>query len=64
MQQLMAENMIDRYYISIIPTILGKGIRLFGEAEEKILLRLVQVQSSGGIAALLYEKRGEAHDCN
>lgn len=63
-QQLIAENLISRYHISVIPVILGKGIRLFGEAEEKIRLRLVKVRSSGGITELLYEKRGEAYDCN
>jgi dihydrofolate reductase len=29
-QQIMRADLIDRYYISIIPTLLGKGIKLFG----------------------------------
>ena len=30
-QQLVNENLIDIYYITVIPTILGSGIRLFHE---------------------------------
>lgn len=58
-QQFMREKLIDKYYISVIPTILGKGIRLFGEAEEEQKLKLVQTQSYDGITDLVYELRYE-----
>ena len=56
-RQLMQENLIDRYHISIIPTILGSGISLFGTLPFEIKLRLVSVKNSNGITELVYEKR-------
>lgn len=43
--------------ISIIPTILGNGIRLFDRMEQEIKLRLVKSESSNGIMELVYQKR-------
>lgn len=56
-KQLMAENLIDQYHISVIPTILGDGISLFHGMNQEILLRLVTVRHSNGITELIYEKR-------
>lgn len=56
-QQLMGENLIDSFYISVIPTILGKGIRLFGESDKEIKLKLVKTQNYNGITDLVYERR-------
>jgi dihydrofolate reductase len=36
-QQLIIEDMIDEYYISVIPTILGGGIRLFENTKQEII---------------------------
>ena len=55
--QLMRRNLIDIYHISIIPTILGNGIRLFDRMEQEIKLRLVKSESSNGIMELVYQKR-------
>lgn len=55
--QLMQENLIDVYYISIIPVILGKGIRLFEAIEDGIKLRLIKTQIYNGITELVYERR-------
>ena len=55
-RQLMAENLIDIYYISVIPVLLGSGIRLFGGNEEAIPLRLVKTLSYNGITELVYER--------
>lgn len=35
-QQLVKEDIIDCYYITVIPTILGSGIRLFENADHEI----------------------------
>ena len=43
--------------ISIIPSILGGGIRLFGKTEQERLLHLKDVQIYDGITELIYEKR-------
>lgn len=56
-QQLMEEDLIDRYYISVIPTILGDGIRLFGNMEKEIKLQLIKTQTYNGITDLVYQHR-------
>lgn len=56
-RQLMQENLIDIYYISVIPTILGNGIRLFGTGKNKIKLELIKTQTYNGITELIYKKR-------
>lgn len=59
-QQLMGEGLIDIFHISIIPTILGSGIRLFGRLERKTDLKLMAVQDYNGITELVYERRPDA----
>jgi len=54
---LMKEGMIDRYHISIIPTLLGSGIRLFDSLKGQTKLKLVRSQVYNGIAELVYERR-------
>ncbi len=56
-EQLMESDEIDRYHISIIPTLLGEGIRLFGQFANERKLSLVKAQRSNGIAELVYERR-------
>lgn len=56
-RQLIKADMIDRYHISIIPTILGGGIRLFGEGGRELKLKLIKTQSYNGITDLVYERR-------
>lgn len=56
--QLIRENLIDRYHISVIPTILGDGIRLFDKRETELKLRLLESRSYNGITDLIYERRG------
>ena len=56
-RQLMRADLIDRYYISVIPTILGKGIRLFEEMEKERQLTLIGTRNYNGIVELIYEKR-------
>lgn len=57
-QQLMTDDMIDQYYISIIPTLLGNGIRLFGTLEKESRLFLTKAQNHNGIVELIYERKG------
>lgn len=56
-QQLMRDNLIDQYYISVIPTLLGSGIRLFENVEREIKLKLVKMQTYNGITDLVYIRR-------
>ena len=63
-QQLWKEDLIDVYYISVIPILLGNGIRLFGENGSRIPLKLVKTRSYNGITDLIYERRGTVHSSN
>ena len=56
-QQLVKEDAIDCYYITVIPTILGSGIRLFENADHVIKLKLLKTQSYNGTIDLIYRKR-------
>ncbi len=56
-QQLVREDLIDYYYITVIPTILGSGIRLFENAKHEIKLRLLNTQSYNGMTDLIYTRR-------
>lgn len=56
-QPLVKAELIDEYYISIIPTILGSGIRLWGETEREMKLKLTSTQSYNGITELVYNRR-------
>lgn len=56
-QQLVNEDLIDYYYITIIPTLLGSGIRLFENAKCEIKLRLLNTQSYNGMTDLIYTRR-------
>lgn len=62
---LVEADLIDRYHISVIPTILKGGIRLFegneGEGSE-IKLKLVDTKMYNGIVDLVYERRAESPD--
>ena len=43
--------------ISIIPTVLGKGVRLFPELSQELPLKLVGTERYNGIVDLVYERR-------
>ncbi len=55
--QLIKENQIDQYRISIIPTILGNGIKLFYNDNTKINLKLESSEINNGIIELIYNKK-------
>lgn len=56
-QQLISENLIDRYHMTVIPTILGSGVGLFGRAGQEIPLKLLETQSYNGMVECIYAKR-------
>lgn len=55
--QLMEADLIDLYRISIIPTILGSGIRLFGALSKEQKLTLTGTRRNHGIVELTYRRR-------
>ena len=55
--QFVKEDLIDDYYITVIPTLLGSGIRLFGHTEREIKLKLLHTRSHNGMTDLVYTRR-------
>ena len=55
--QLVNRDLIDCYHITIIPTILGAGIRLFENGQREIQLKLLKTQSYQGMTELVYIRR-------
>ena len=55
--QLLKEGRIDKLWLSIIPTVLGKGVRLFPELSQSLSLKLVETEHWNGIVDLVYETR-------
>lgn len=54
-QYLLKNQLIDRLIVSVIPVVLGKGTRLFGEAEKPINLTLEKSESfASGLVQLNY----------
>lgn len=56
-QQFIQADLIDQYYLSVIPTLLGSGIRLFGDTGREIPLKLLKTQTYNGITDLVYTRR-------
>lgn len=54
---LIQDDLIDRYHISIIPVLLGGGVRLFQKTDTAVKLKLVGSQSYNGITDVVYERR-------
>lgn len=55
--QLMEADLIDVYDISLIPVLLGGGIRLFEPFGRRISLRLERTMAGNGITELVYTRR-------
>jgi dihydrofolate reductase len=56
-QTLVQHDLVDRYGISVVPVLLGGGIRLFGEGRPQHPLRLMQSRSfPTGLVQSWYER--------
>lgn len=56
-QPLLRDGLIDEFHISVIPTLLGGGIRLFEELPEERKLRLTRTRTGNGMVELIYTRR-------
>ena len=58
-QTLVEHGLVDELRLMMFPILLGSGKRLFGEASEKMRLRLVDSKVAGdGVAILTYQPAG------
>ncbi len=55
--QFIEKDLIDEYYITIIPTILGSGVKLFNHITNEKKLKLQKINRYNGIVDLVYTKR-------
>lgn len=56
--QLIKENLIDEYYISVMPVILGEGIKLFSSGNTAVNLKLINNKIyNNGVVELIYENK-------
>lgn len=55
--QVIRENMVDEYHLTIHPIILGGGERLFNDKNKEIKLHLVKNVAKNGVIDCLYEKQ-------
>jgi dihydrofolate reductase len=59
--ELLKDNLIDEFIISIIPVLLGDGVRLFKKGGSEINLKLVSsIRFDKGLVQLKYIKTGSA----
>ncbi len=57
--QVIKSNLFDELIVSIIPTVLGGGIKLFAEENTQHKLKYIKSSSNNGIVEIKYEKLGE-----
>ena len=54
--QLMKLNLIDEYQLCIYPVVVGRGMSLFENINDRVILKLLKVKTFAGGAVILYYK--------
>lgn len=57
--QCVKKNIINRFCITVIPYVLGKGIRLFPELDQSVSLKFISTEVYNGMVDLVYEPRNQ-----
>jgi dihydrofolate reductase len=58
--QLMKLNLIDEYQLCVHPVVVGSGLPLFENINDKTILKLIKIKTfSGGAVTLYYEPTNE-----
>ena len=55
--QLVSNDLIDEYHLTIIPRLIGGGIRLFKEHDTMIRLSLISSKAENGVLNCIYRKQ-------
>jgi dihydrofolate reductase len=58
-RSFMEEDLIDKYWIYIVPVILGEGVPLFTPASRKLPLKLVKISKVDDMVKIFYERSPE-----
>jgi dihydrofolate reductase len=58
LDDFVKKDLIDRYLVTVIPVILGRGVHLFNEPNPQVKLHLDECTSANGLALLIYSRRG------
>ena len=56
--QLLEADLVDRLWVSVIPTVLGGGVPLFSQSPVEKKLTLLSTRQYNGIVDLVYGRRG------
>lgn len=59
-RQCVSAGLIDRYHLTVIPTLLGGGVRLFPEGIPETKLTLLSTFHTNGMTDLVYGRRGKS----
>lgn len=54
---MISLDLIDKYHIAIMPTILGNGVKLFEVQPVEHKLQLLSINTYNGVNELVYERR-------
>lgn len=55
--QLVEDNLIDKYWITVMPVILGAGVTLFHDNQQEIPLKLLSVKQYNSMVDLVYGRK-------
>ena len=55
--RVIESGLVDRFHITVIPTILGNGIKLFEKHRDETKLELISTEIYDGMVDLVYKRR-------
>jgi dihydrofolate reductase len=56
-QMLAANDLVDEYRLMVVPVVLGRGKRLFGDLEASSALELVELKQAGEVVLMVLRRK-------